>query len=161
MIGLCNQTVGSGVVWLASGTTRTSVPSPCLSGCQIYSTHCGPAISTWQESGHHQLHIHFSQLLQLRGKLLVFLVFVGKCWGGVWPSLGCVSSWWLMHIGYCDWQPSQVAQRVENLPEMPKTLVWEDPLEKGMAIHSSILAMTEEPGGLVLRVAKIRTQLSN
>ena len=40
----------------------------------------------------------------------------------------------------------------------------EDPLEKGMAIHSSILAWkipwTEETGG-VRGVAKSRTQLSN
>jgi len=49
-----------------------------------------------------------------------------------------------------------VAQMVKNLPAMQKTQVWylglEDPLEKGMAIHSSILAWriprTEEPGGL-------------
>ena len=49
-----------------------------------------------------------------------------------------------------------VAQTVENLPAMQETwlrsLVWEDPLEKGMASHSSILAWrlpwTEEPGGL-------------
>ena len=49
-----------------------------------------------------------------------------------------------------------MAQTVKNLPEMQKTWVWflseEDPLEKGMAIHSSILAWripwTEEPGGL-------------
>ena len=36
-----------------------------------------------------------------------------------------------------------VAQMVKNLPAMPETWVWslgpEDPLEKGMAIHSSIL----------------------
>ena len=45
---------------------------------------------------------------------------------------------------------------VNNLPEMQETrfqsLGWEDPLEKRMAIHSSILAWriewTEEPGGL-------------
>ena len=45
---------------------------------------------------------------------------------------------------------------VKNLPAMQETLVWslgqEDPLEKGMATHSSILAWgtpwTEEPGGL-------------
>ena len=74
-----------------------------------------------------------------------------------------------MCIGYCDWQPSQVAQRVKNLPEMQKILVrsldQEDPLEKEMAIHPSILAWripwTEEPDGLVHRVAKIRTQLSD
>ena len=38
---------------------------------------------------------------------------------------------------------SLVAQMVKNLPAMHKTQVlslgWEDPLEKGMAIHSSIL----------------------
>ena len=50
----------------------------------------------------------------------------------------------------------QVAQMVKNLPAMQETQVqsvgWEDPLEKGMATHSSILAWeiprTEEPGRL-------------
>ena len=45
---------------------------------------------------------------------------------------------------------------VKNLPAMQETQVgslgWEDPLKKGMATHSSILAWrilcTEEPGGL-------------
>ena len=45
---------------------------------------------------------------------------------------------------------------VKNLPAMQETQVgslgWEDPLEKGKATHSSILAWrilwTEEPGGL-------------
>ena len=49
-----------------------------------------------------------------------------------------------------------VAQMVKNLPAMQETWIWslgwEDPLEKGMATHSSILAWripwTEEPGGL-------------
>ena len=49
-----------------------------------------------------------------------------------------------------------MAQMVKNLPAMWETwvrpLVWEDPLEEGMAAHSSILAWripwTEEPGGL-------------
>ena len=49
-----------------------------------------------------------------------------------------------------------MAQMVKNLPAMWETQVrslgWEDPLEKGMATHSSILAgripWTEEPGGL-------------
>ena len=53
-------------------------------------------------------------------------------------------------------QASQVAQMVKNLPAMLKTwvrsLCWEDPLEKGMATHSSILAWRipwiEEPGRL-------------
>ena len=49
-----------------------------------------------------------------------------------------------------------MAQTVKNLPEMWETWVqflgWQDPLEKGMATHSSILAgripWTEEPGML-------------
>ena len=49
-----------------------------------------------------------------------------------------------------------VAQRVKNLPAMQETrdqsLSWEVPLEKGMAIHSSILVWrnpwTEKPGWL-------------
>ena len=54
---------------------------------------------------------------------------------------------------------SQVALVVKHLPAMQETqemqfqsLSWEDPLEEGMATHSSILAWriswTEEPGGL-------------
>ena len=51
---------------------------------------------------------------------------------------------------------SLIAQSVKNLPAMQETWVGflgrEDPLEKEMAIHSSILAWripwTEEPGGL-------------
>ena len=49
-----------------------------------------------------------------------------------------------------------MAQTVKNPPAMQETWVssldWEDPLEEGMATHSSILAWripwTEEPGGL-------------
>ena len=49
-----------------------------------------------------------------------------------------------------------MAQMVKNVPEMQETWVQfldqEEPLEKGMATHSSILAWripwTEEPGGL-------------
>ena len=51
---------------------------------------------------------------------------------------------------------SPMAQTVKNLPAMQETPVrslgWEDPLEEGIAIHSSILAWripwTEEPGRL-------------
>ena len=51
---------------------------------------------------------------------------------------------------------SLVAQTVKNLPAMQeaqvRSLGQEDPLEKGMATHSGILAWripwTEEPGGL-------------
>ena len=53
-------------------------------------------------------------------------------------------------------QELTVAQMIENLLAMLETQVrplpWEDPLEKGMVTHSSILAWripwTEEPGGL-------------
>ena len=49
-----------------------------------------------------------------------------------------------------------MAEMVNNLPTLRETQVqsldWEDPLENGMSIHSSILAQripqTEEPGGL-------------
>ena len=49
-----------------------------------------------------------------------------------------------------------VAQMIKNLPAMQEIrvrfLCWEEPLEKGMAIHSSILVWripgTEEPGRL-------------
>ena len=51
---------------------------------------------------------------------------------------------------------SLVAQRLKRMPPMRETrfrsLGWEDPLEKEMATHSSMLAWkiswTEEPGGL-------------
>ena len=51
---------------------------------------------------------------------------------------------------------SLVAQTVKNLPATQEiqvqSLGWDDPLQKGMAAHSSVLAWritwTEEPGGL-------------
>ena len=60
---------------------------------------------------------------------------------------------------------SLVAEMVKNLPAMQETgvqsLGQEDPLEKGMATHSSILAWeipcTEEPG----RNCKSQTQMSD
>ena len=62
-----------------------------------------------------------------------------------------------------------MAQMVKNLPAMQETKVQslgqEDPLEKGMATHSSILAWripwTEEPGGLQSMGSQSQTQLSN
>ena len=54
-----------------------------------------------------------------------------------------------------DKRASLVAQMVKNPPAMQETWIrslgWEDPLEKGVATHFSILAWkiprTEEPGG--------------
>ena len=65
---------------------------------------------------------------------------------------------------------SLVAQMVKNLPAMQETRLWylgqEDPLEKGMATHSSILAWRNpmDSGAwqaIVHGVAKSKTQLSD
>ena len=61
-----------------------------------------------------------------------------------------------MSIFNLSYGPSLVAQMVKRLPAMRETRVrslgWEDPLEKEMAIHSSTTAWkipwTEEPGRL-------------
>ena len=58
-----------------------------------------------------------------------------------------------------------VPHTVKRLPAMRETqvlsLVWEDPLEKEMATHSSIVAWkiswTDEPGGLVSGIAESYT----
>ena len=57
---------------------------------------------------------------------------------------------------FFQYQASLVAQMVKNVPAVKETQVqsmgWEDPMEKEMAPHSSILAWeipwTEEPGKL-------------
>ena len=62
-----------------------------------------------------------------------------------------------LSISFLPWRSSLVAQMVKSLPAMRETWVqslgWEDPLEKEMATHSSILALripwTEETGGLL------------
>ena len=61
-----------------------------------------------------------------------------------------------------DMGASLVVQLVKNLPAVQKTQVrclgWEDPLEKEIATHSSMLAWkiswTEEPGGLQSMVSQ-------
>ena len=67
---------------------------------------------------------------------------------------GCALSPFLFNL-YEEYRASLVAQLVKKLPSVPKTWVQslgqEDPLEKGMVTHFSILAwkipLTEEPGG--------------
>ena len=79
----------------------------------------------------------------------------------IWGNLHLVS-------GISQWA-SMVAKRVKCLPAMWETRVWslgwEDPLEKEMAMHSSILAWriqwTEAPGKLVHRLAKSQTWMSH
>ena len=66
---------------------------------------------------------------------------------------GCLRQLFKEHL---DKRASLVAHVVKNLPAMQETQVpslgREDPLEKGMATHTSIVAWripwTEEPGGL-------------
>ena len=61
-----------------------------------------------------------------------------------------------LYTAFCPQEASLVAQTVKDLPAMQETWVrslgQEDPLEKGMATHSSTLAWelpwTEEPGRL-------------
>ena len=68
------------------------------------------------------------------------------------------------------YQASLVAQTIKNLPAMWETWVqslgWEDPLEEGMAAHSSILAWRtpmdrEAWQPIVHGVAKSQTPLSD
>ena len=81
--------------------------------------------------------------------IFVFTVFTSK---REWRE-GEVQSW--CEFSRVIWA-SLVAQMVKNLPAMQETQVrslgQENPLEKGMATHSSILAWrilwTEKPGGL-------------
>ena len=69
-----------------------------------------------------------------------------------WANLSCSDQTWASGRHWA----SLVAQMVKNLPSMQETCVqslgWEDPLEKEMTTHSSILAWkipwTEETGGL-------------
>ena len=64
---------------------------------------------------------------------------------------------------------SLVAQSVKNLPAVQETRVlslgWEDPLEKEMATHSSILAWKiswrEEPDGLQSMGSQSQARLSD
>ena len=89
--------------------------------------------------------------------------------------LGCLGQ---VHIYFCfnHWltylqRASLMAQRVKNLPAVQETRVlsldWEDPLKKGIANHSNVLAWripwTEEPRRLhtVHGVVKRKIQLNN
>ena len=76
---------------------------------------------------------------------VLFMFFPLTDFWALWGQESCVSQ-----------SASLVAQMVKNLPAMWETRVqslgWEDPLEEGMATHSSILTWRipwkEEPGGL-------------
>ena len=96
------------------------------------------------------------------------LVFKIKCLAYLVSSQGPTVLYLLAPT--CELRASQVMLVVKNPPanveaqEMwVQSLGWEDPLEEGMATHSSILAWrilwTEEPGGLLHRVAKSQIEL--
>ena len=69
---------------------------------------------------------------------------------------------YITHIYFIYLGASLVAQMVKNLPAVQENLVpslgWKDPLVKGTATHSSILAWKipwiEEPGGLQSMVSQ-------
>ena len=96
----------------------------------------------------HSHHCHFLKFMSSTIKCSLFN------WSRVdlrcYISFRCTKKWF-RYI----WA-SLVAQKAKDLPATQKTqarsLGWEDPLEKGMATHSSILAWripwTGEPGGL-------------
>ena len=74
-----------------------------------------------------------------------------------------------LYLDLCTSRASQVAQAVKTLLAMweiwVRSLRWEDPLDEGMATHSSILAWripwTEEPDRLQSKESQSQTQLSN
>ena len=78
------------------------------------------------------------------------------CYLFIWFFYLYIFTYLFIYLVYTLWRASLVAQMVKNPPAIQETWIqslgWEDPLEEGMATHSSILAWripwTEEPGGL-------------
>ena len=96
-------------------------------------------------------------------------------WNRRWGSRWCPAEGKQLFVGSPDMKKSflyfspischfLVAQTVQNLPAMWETWVqslgWEDPLKKGMATHSSILAWRRTEAA-VHKVAQSQTQLSD
>ena len=72
-------------------------------------------------------------------------IFSHACWPPIcWSSLSHAFFFSFFYHLLLGFWASLVAQMVKNLPAVQETWVqplgWEDPLEKGMAIHSTILA---------------------
>ena len=101
-----------------------------------------------------------SLLLNMLSKLIVIKTPIGYLYVKIWELESLYILIYLLgklfDCYYC-LLTSLVVQKVKRLPKMQETrvwsLVWEDPLEKKMATHSSILAWkipwTEEPGWLL------------
>ena len=90
-------------------------------------------------------------IIQARILEWVAISYLRRCsWSRDWTQVSCVSLHWqsdslpLSHLGSHKPYASLVAQRLKRLPAMRETWVQslgrEDPLEKEMATHSSILA---------------------
>ena len=108
---------------------------------------------TWVQA----MHLTVQGLRSLTEPQECLRVMVRQSW--VWHQTTCfgnVSDHTILDTFMSQFMCSLMAQRIKHLPVMQETRVrslgWEDPLEKEIAIHSSILARriprTEEPGGL-------------
>ena len=112
-----------------------------------------------------------------QGKFTKHVKKYQMCSNAPWCYPQCQLSYqlksWYLYLDICiqiSSRASLVAQMVKNQPAMQETpiqyLGWEDPLEKGLATDSSVLAWntlwTEESGSLkFMGVAKSRTWLSD
>ena len=103
--------------------------------------------------------IYFPQQRKISHIQMVTIIFCSSSkYSPLWPlhSQRIIFSFSLIFRKLKERDIPTVAQMVKNLPAMQETWVqslgWEDPLEKGMAIHSSTLAWrspwTEESGRL-------------
>ena len=117
----------------------------------------------WGSDTTERLHFSLSCTGEGNGNPLLCSCLENPRDGGAWWAAvyGVAQSWtWLKWLSSSSskhlWGAFLVAQMVKNLPAVQETQVrslgWEDPLEKGMATYSSILAWripwTEEPGRL-------------
>ena len=123
----------------------------------------------WEVNDNFPFLLHFQDTnteMVIRGTNMKYL---NRCFGdkdvlksSPWPQNNSSLVWELIII-------TIMAQMVKNLPairETPvQTLDWEDPLEKEMAIHSSIFAWriswTEKPGRLQSIGLQSQTRLSD
>ena len=143
---------------MALPATRDLAISPCFHGCLAFLNRHFPP----QSPPSHPLHKSLCSEQQpspwdcsTTPKLQLLACTFQKTGIPVWGMYGCGKDC-LMLIPFRLPQTSLVAQSVKNLPAMQEIWVrplgWEDPLEKEMATHSSILAWKiswrEEPGGL-------------
>ena len=133
--------------------TLPDFPYHCFLDTLSTSTLWIPSLHTTQDSGEHHLIGSRSKWTQFCGQ---YICNYETCFLSGISSLTSWLSLFCLHFSFYLTCTSEVAQMVKNLPAVWETQVWslgqEDPLEKGMGTHSSILAWripwTEEPGGL-------------